>query len=349
MVNKFLNYLKFDGVVIFVNNHHKKEISFSHLLKLKNIETICVYKTEPLYKVNQKKLVLNKLLFFLFIFFSIFKKKNNTILIFSQPIYSLPYIFLGNIINIYFYDVHIGLEYASKIKLFLEKFTLFFYKKIIHRDLRLWVEYKKILKNKNRKNLLIPDFIIKNSFDNIKKINNPIKCAVIGWVDDKFVRVDESVQKLASLGVNVYFFTSKESFNSTIKNINLDKFKLNNIHYVGYLEKDEDLKKYLSDFLIGICPHDAKNPKISKNYRKYCSSMRIINYIENYLTIFLSKKTFFQKLILRKYNSNFYDIDILKSLKSIEEIKKILYFKEIRHDNSIFNKKKLSENLIKFF
>jgi len=55
MVNKFLNYLKFDGVVIFVNNHHKKEISFSHLLKLKNIDTICVYKTEPLYKVNQKK------------------------------------------------------------------------------------------------------------------------------------------------------------------------------------------------------------------------------------------------------------------------------------------------------
>ena len=348
MVKKFINFFNFQGVIIFINNLHKKEIAFDYLLSLKNIECIHIYKNKPDYETGPKKIILNNFLFYIFVFLSCFKKKSKKILIFSQPIYSLPYIFFGHFLNVYFYDVHIGLNYTSKIKLFLEKFSLLFFKKIIHRDLRLWVEYKKIIKKKNRKNFLLPDFIKNNENNLSKNIGKEIKCAVIGWVDDKFVRVDKSVEILAKLGIHVYFFCPNHSFKLSILNIKSDTNLMNYIHHVGYIKKDEELKKFLKDFSIGICPHDAKEPKISDNYKFYCSSMRIIDYIENYLTVFLSKKTFFQKFILKKYNANYFDIKLLNSFKSIYEIKKILQIKEIKHDNSIFNKKKLSIKLIKF-
>ena len=57
----------------------------------------------------------------------------------------------------------------------------------------MWVEYKFHLKKKSRQNLLIPDLIIKKNKVNVKQNNNYVKCAIIGWVDDKFVKVDQSV------------------------------------------------------------------------------------------------------------------------------------------------------------
>ena len=180
MVKKFISFFNFQGVIIFINNFHKKEIAFDYLLNLKNIECIYIYKNKPNYESCPKKIILNNFLFYIFVFLSCFKKKSKKILIFSQPIYSLPYIFFGHYLNVYFYDVHIGLNYTSKIKLFLEKFSLLFFKKIFHRDLRRWVEYKKIIKKKNRKNLLLPDFIKNNETNTSKNISKEIKCAVIG-------------------------------------------------------------------------------------------------------------------------------------------------------------------------
>ncbi len=267
-------------------------------------------------------------------------------MIFSQPYYAIPYFLLGGSISVYFYDVHIGLIYEDKIKIFIEKLSIIFFKNIIHRDLRLWVEYKHLLKKKKRKNILIPDFI-HNEKNIVKKYNDRIKCAIVGWVDDKFVKVDKSIKILANLGVEIYFFTSKKCFDLSTKDLIQEKKVMKKIYYVGYLDS-VNLENYLEDFSIGLCPHDAKSPLLSNNYRKYCSSMRVIDYIQNSLTIFLSDKTIFQRFINKKYNANYHNINDLRSIQSIDELKEKILIKDITYNNSIFNKKKLSIKLSNF-
>jgi hypothetical protein len=347
MVNIFLKLFRYEGIIIFINNNHKKEQAISHLLNMVDKKCIYVYRKAPIYSVTEKKFILNNFFFFLFSLILGIKLKNKIIIIFSQPYYAFPYIILGPYINVYFYDVHVGLLYTPKIKLRIEKISIFFFKNIIHRDLRLWVEYKKILKNTSRKNLLIPDFVFEKKLTISKKNNNLIKCAVIGWVDDKFIKIDKSLKILTSLGVEIYFFTSEDSYKLVIKDANLDSKLLKKIHYVGYLE-NEALDNFLKDFSLGLCPHDSIKPKISKNYKQYCSSMRIINYLENFLTVFLSNKTIFQRFILKKYNANYYDIDSLKLLHTSNDLKSKILYKNIHYDNSIFNKNKLSQKLIRF-
>ena len=105
---------------------------------------------------------------------------------------------------------------------------------------------------------------------------------------------------------------------------------------------------FLEDFSVGLCPHDAKNPLISNNYKKYCASMRVIDYIQNSLTIFLSDKTLFQKFICSKYNANYHNINDLKLIKTIDELKNKIVVKKITYNKSIFNEKKLSEKLVNF-
>lgn len=347
MVKKFLKLFNFEGIIIFVNNIHKKEFAINNLLNLQNKKCIFVYREIPIYKVCENKIILNNFLFFIFSFILALKFKKKFLMIFSQPYYAIPYFLLGRIISVYFYDVHIGLLYESKFKQIIEKTSIFFFKNIIHRDLRLWIEYKYYLKKKLRQNLLIPDYIIRENNVNLKKKNDNIKCAVIGWVDDRFVTVEQSAKILAKLGVEIYFFTSQNCFNLATKNLILDKKLMKQIHFAGYLEND-NLEKYLADFSIGLCPHDAKNPLLSNKYKIYCSSMRIIDYIQNSLTIFLSDRTFFQKFICKKYNANFHNINDLKSIKTIDELKHKIEIKKITYDKSIFNRKKLSEKLINF-
>ena len=75
MVKKFINFFNFQGVIIFINNLHKKEIAFDYLLSLKNIECIHIYKNKPDYETGPKKIILNNFLFYIFVFLSCFKKK----------------------------------------------------------------------------------------------------------------------------------------------------------------------------------------------------------------------------------------------------------------------------------
>ena len=347
MVKIFFKLLNFNGLIIFVNNTHKVEHALGNLLKTKDIAHIFVYRSIQIYYVNKNIIILNKFIFFIFSIILGFRFQNKFIMIFSQPYFALPYIILGSSINVYFYDIHKGLLYTHKTKLMIEKISIYFFRNIIHRDLRLWVEYKKTIKKNFRKNLLIPDYAKKIKEIKFKKDNGKIKCAVIGWVDDQFVKVDDSIKILANLGVEIYFFTSKTSFELSIKNILFDKSLMKQMHHIGYLNT-EDLNNFLQDFSIGLSPHDAKKPKLSKNYRNYCSSMRLINYIENSLTIFLSNKTFYQKFVCRKYNANCFDIKDLKFIKTIEQLKTLIIIKKIVYNNSIFNKKKLSKKLINF-
>jgi hypothetical protein len=347
VVKKIFKLLNFKGIIIFINNMHKKEFAINNLINIENQKCIFVYRTTPAYQVNEDKILLNKFFFFILSFILGFKFKNKFVMIFSQPYFAIPYFLLGSHISVYFYDVHIGLLYESKIKLFVEKISILFFKNIIHRDLRLWVEYKYLLKKKFRKNLLIPDFVINKKKNKVKISSDKIKCAVIGWVDDNFVKVDQSIKILASLGVEIYFFTSKNSFDLSIKNLSSNEKLMKQIHYVGYLDTN-NLEKYLEDFSIGLCPHDAKKPMLSINYRTYCSSMRVIDYIQNSLTIFLSNKTIFQNFINKRYNANFHNINDLKLIKTIHELKKKIIIKDIFYDKSIFNKKKLSKKLINF-
>ena len=347
MVKKILQLFNYDGIIIFVNNMHKKEFAINYLLNFQNKKCIFVYRKNPVYKVSENKIIFNNIFFFIFSFILGFKFKKKFIMIFSQPYFAIPYFLLGKIVSVYFYDVHNGLLYENKIKQVIEKISILFFKNIIHRDLRLWVEYKFHLKKKSRQNLLIPDLIIKKNKVNVKQNNNNVKCAIIGWVDDKFVKVDQSVRILVKLGVEIYFFTSQNCFNLVTKNLNLDERYMSQIHYMGYLE-NENLETFLEDFSVGLCPHDAKKPLISNNYKKYCASMRVIDYIQNSLTIFLSDKTLFQKFICSKYNANYHNINDLKLIKTIDELKNKIVVKKITYNKSIFNEKKLSEKLVNF-
>ena len=105
---------------------------------------------------------------------------------------------------------------------------------------------------------------------------------------------------------------------------------MSQIHYMGYLE-NENLETFLEDFSVGLCPHDAKKPLISNNYKKY-----------------LSDKTLFQKFICSKYNANYHNINDLKLIKTIDELKNKILVKKITYNKSIFNEKKLSEKLVNF-
>ena len=83
---------------------------------------------------------------------------------------------------------------------------------------------------------------------------------------------------------------------------------------------------------------------ISNNYKKYCASMRVIDYIQNSLTIFLSDKTLFQKFICSKYNANYHNINDLKLIKTIDELKNKIVVKKITYNKSIFNEKNYQKN-----
>ena len=65
---------------------------------------------------------------------------------------------LGKIVSAYFYDVHNGLLYENKFKIVIEKISILFFKNIIHRDLRLWVEYKYHLKKKKKTKFISTGF-----------------------------------------------------------------------------------------------------------------------------------------------------------------------------------------------
>ena len=56
----------------------------------------------------------------------------------------------------------------------------------------------------------------------------------------------------------------------------------------------------------------------------------------------------FQKFSLRKYNAKNYDIDSLKLLHTSNDLKSKILYKNIHYDNSIFNKNKLCQKLIRF-
>ena len=90
---------------------------------------------------------------------------------------------------------------------------------------------------------------------------------------------------------------------------------------------------------------------INSNHKKEQAISHLLNMVDKtrkFLNFFLSNKTIFQKFILKKYNAKNYDIDSLKLLHTSNDLKSKILYKNIYYDNSIFNKNKLCQKLIRF-
>ena len=342
MVGLYSKLKNFKGVFLLINNNHNKETDFLNLLNKNNINCLAVYKQKPNYIYQGKNIILNKLNFFYFVLVVSFLK-NQKILITSQPYFAFPYIFFSKSTHLYAYDTHIGLNYVSKFKILIERVVLYFFKNIIHRDLRTWVYYKKFLKNPKRKNLFLPDYISSiHSSDKNKII--PIKCAFIGWADDKNVKVDKSVKKFLEFGIEVHFFSKKNSYEMTKKLINLNNNEEKLLHYEGEVFGSKFHEK-LKKFQFGLCPHDAEKPKISKNYRKYCSSLRIYDYLNNNMTIILSESALYQKYIIKSHNGKYIHLSDLYSITNKEELLKNINKNKILIKSKYFKQDYLASKL----
>ena len=346
----FRKLLTFNGIILFIENKNIYILKILKLLDSKKIkyEVVIKEKKNQNYQKDNKFNYISKISFFLLFFFN---RKSKKILFVSQPLYAIYYIFLNKFILVA-NDCHYGLPKVSNLKLFLEKLVIKNVSSIIHRDLRLWKIYKNKLRNK--KNLLIPDFL---EFSEINKLENRkiqmsenIYAVVLGWVDQKEVQVTDTVYKLLKLGVNITFYIPEKCFEEIIDFYNNIKKNYNSQiefkKFINHKEMISDISKYH----IGICPHSKKNSQISKIYRENCSSSRIIDYINAKLTILVSKNAFFQRYIIKSYNlnpMNIFDIDTIKNKSELENILK-LENNSIVLKKKIFNQDYLSLRLEKF-
>jgi hypothetical protein len=359
LIKLFFYILKYKNPIFFVYNNNLKEIDFSKLLYIKKKKHLIIYKSKPAYnqglinynKYNEKILCTNY--FFLFIFLTIIKSTKTNILFVSQPYYALAFLFSCRNFFLYAYDIHKGLLDISRLKVFAEFIVIIFFKKFIHRDLRLFISYKKIIKNKT--NIFIPDFIFQtkiikqNKF--IKKDSKKLHCALLGWIDDKNVTAFKSIKKLCDLKVHVDIFIT----NNSLKHIEQKIQSMQNL-YPQYINIKKDfygkkLEAELNKCHFGLCPHDKSKPAISNNYRKYCSSARVIEYLKSKLVIFLSDKATYQNFIIRKYNGTKFSIKYLHKIKKSSALVNLAQKKkncDIKTKSNIFNEKYLSRNLYNF-
>lgn len=338
----FFSLLEYDGLMIFADSENVYQSKIVNLLKLKQTNFKLLSKKN--FQQNKNNFFyLNTIIFYLI--FSL-NRKSKKILFVAQPAYAVIYTILNNFILVP-YDCHYGLPKISFLKLFLEKYVLKKIKFIVHRDLRFWKVYKNILIKK--KNILIPDHA---SIDiaGFNKNDNSITAVVLGWVDEKEVQVTETVRKLLKLGVNIEFYIT-EKCESEIKSFKLEieENYPTQVNFNKYINQEQTINK-ISKFHIGICPHSKRNSLILSEYRKYCGSSRIINYIEANLSILISRSALFQKFIARSHNAHIINIFDLENFKNKEELASFL--KKNKKNNvikkKIFQRDFLADYLDKF-
>ena len=360
LVKLFFFILKYKNSIFFVYNNNLKEIDFSRLFYIQKKKHLIIYKSRPDYNQsleNYNKFtehVINADSFLLFIFFTIVKSTQQNILFVSQPYFAFPFLFHCRNFFLYTYDIHNGLFDVSRFKIFIEFLVIIFFKKFVHRDLRLFITYKKIIKKKI--NIFIPDFIFqtkiidRNKF--IERDGKKLRCAILGWIDDKNVTPFKSIKKLCDLKVHVDIFISSSVFRyiqPKILSIQSAYPQYINIKKDFYGKK---LDIELSKCHFGLCPHDKNKPAISKNYRKYCSSTRVIEYLKSKLVIFLSDKATYQNFIIRKHNGTKIPIKYLYKIKNAIVLANLIRKKKsykIKIKSNIFNEKYLSRNILSMF
>ena len=173
---------------------------------------------------------------------------------------------------------------------------------------------------------------------------------MLGWVDEKEVQITGTVRKLLKLGVNIEFYISEKcereikSFKSEI-----EENYPSQVNFNKYISQEQTINN-ISKFHIGVCPHSKRNSLILSEYRKYCGSSRIINYIEANLSILISRSAFFQKFIARSHNTHIINIFDLENFKNKEEL--VSFISKNRRKNvikkKIFQKDFLADYLDRF-
>lgn len=360
LVKLFFFILKYKNKIFFVYNNNLKEIDFSRLFYIQKKKHLIIYKNRPAYnqglenynEFNEKILCTD--FFFLFFFLTLIKSTKRNILFVSQPYFAFAFLFCCRNFFLHTYDIHKGLFDISRFKVFVEYVVIIFFKKFIHRDLRLFITYKNIIKNKT--NIFIPDFIsrtkivMQNKF--IKKDSKKLRCALLGWIDDKSVTAFKSIKKLCDLKVYVDIFISS----SSLKHIERKIQSMQNL-YPQYINIKKDLygKKLdieLNKCHFGLCPHDKSKPAISADYRKYCSSARVIEYLKSKLVIFLSDKATYQNFIITKHNGTKFPIKYLHKIKNSSVLANLVRKEKsynIKIKSTIFNEKYLSRKFYNIF
>jgi len=344
--NKIISLIKYDELLLFIDTKNIHQEKIINLLKKSNSKYKVVAKNSFIINENDNKFIFLQPFIYFLVFF--LNRRAKKIVFVAEPLFGIFYIFLNKFI-LAPYDCLYGLPNTSFVKLFLERFVLKKISIIIHRDLRLWKIYKRIIKKKN--NILIPDHLstVLSHF-NIKKDYTNITAVVLGWVDEKEVRVTETVLKLLELGVKIEFYISKKcQFEISNLSYKIKKNYPNQVQFNKFKNHKQTIDE-ISRFHIGICPHSKKNSLIHNDYRQYCGSSRVIDYIEAGLSILISKTAFFQKFIIRSHNIQLIDIFEVEKFKKIEELILLLKKREIKifKTKKIFNNVYLSENLKKF-
>lgn len=340
-----INLIKYDGLLLFADTKNIYQSKIIELLVKADVKFRLIEKSN-FFLIKDNQYLLHKFIYYLIFFLNRNAKK---ILFVAQPYYSIFYIFLNKFILVS-YDCHYGLPNINFLKIFLEKFILKKVSSFIHRDLRLWVAYKIILKSK--KNILIPDHsdIDSNSVKLPKKNYENITAVVLGWIDEKEVQISETVIKLLDLGVKIQFYIP-EKCKSEISSLMIDlkKSYSNQVYFNKFIDQKKTLNE-ISKFHIGICPHSKKVSLINKIYRNYCGSSRVIDYIDGNLSILISKTAFFQRFIARSYNAQVVDIF---EIDNCQNLKDLIFLLEKNNRKGyelkkIFDNKYLSKKLLKF-
>ncbi len=333
---EFINLLKYKDLILFADSKNVYQSKIIDLLRSKGVNF-------RLLQRKQKKFFFSNFLFYLIFFLN---RKSKKIVFVAQPTFAIFYCFLNKFILVS-YDCHFGLPKTSVLKLYLEKVVLKKVDYIIHRDLRLWKIYREILFKK--KNLLIPDHSTQTSKVFNKDYSN-LSAVVLGWIDEKEVQVTETVMKLLNLGVNIEFFITQKC------EVEIKKFKAElekkfpfQIKFNKFVSQEDTVNK-ISKFHIGICPHSKRKSLISRKYRKYCGSSRVIDYAEAGLFILISRSAHFQRFIARSNNTNMMNIFDLNNFQNKDDL--ALFIKRNQKNftisKKIFNNKFLANSLYRF-
>ena len=347
------NTINKEELFFFINDHNYSEITFLDILE-KTHKINLVYKSKPKYLDQIRRRNKNyKIIITKYIYWKFFINPNLKFLIVNNSHLALPYIIMNKNFIIYIYDTSNSYKHFSLNKI-VEKYVLNSCNNIIHRDLRINKSYKKIIKKKN--NLLFTDNL-KNKFLNRKKsyIDKKIHAVSIGFIDNGICSIEKTLLMLCGEGIITHIYTSKDCLNySQVYLKDLKNKYPNNIIIEKYLPK-ELLLKEISKFDIGICPHEKslEYSKIGYNedYYSYCSSNRVVDYLNANLSILISKKYLFQKYMIRRFNSKvIYYEDCMNNshLKVIEKYKKLQNYQHSENSCKIFRNEYKAKKLMNF-
>jgi hypothetical protein len=201
------------------------------------------------------------------------------------------------------------------------------------RDLRFKKNYQKYFKNNKIINFLNCDISELEMCTKIKKNGNFI---IIGYFDLKKASFFMLCSKILKKNYKIYVVIQKqfrnnfyllkrklEKENICSKNLNLIDFK--------------DITLYSDQITYGICPHDNILDYHSRDYAMYCSSSRILDYIQLNLITILDVICEFQIYLLNKYKKQYIDYKKFLKCDINQDLINLVKYKKTNFDDDVIN------------